>query len=186
MRSVAVSKSSKNGKNPPETLEALFESLESPLLAYAYRLSRSVEVAQDLVQEAFMKLQVHFKQVREPKPWLYRTVHNLAANHHRKSNRNVSMQQSTSTGETMVIESKDEGMLPDESIVHQEAVGLVRLSLETLDERSRKLIRLKFEEDMSYRQIAEKTGLSVSNVGYVLHHAIKSLAVELKKIGVGK
>jgi DNA-directed RNA polymerase specialized sigma24 family protein len=45
---------------------------------------------------------------------------------------------------------------------------------------------LKFEEDMSYRQIAEKTGLSVSNVGYVLHHAIKSLAVELKKIGVGK
>ena len=86
----------------------------------------------------------------------------------------------------MILESKDEGMLPDESIVHQEAVGLVRLSLEGLDERSRKLIRLKFEEDMSYRQIAKETGLSVSNVGYVLHHAIKSLAVELKKIGVGK
>ena len=183
---MALSDPCNDGKNPPETLETLFESLESPLLAYAYRLTRSVEVAQDLVQEAFMKLQVHFKQVREPKPWLYRTVHNLAANHHRKANRNVSIQQPTSTGENMILESKDEGMLPDESIVHQEAVGLVRLSLEGLDERSRKLIRLKFEEDMSYRQIAKETGLSVSNVGYVLHHAIKSLAVELKKIGVGK
>ncbi len=181
-----LSDSSNHGNKPSETIEALFETLETPLLAYAYRLARSVEVAQDLVQEAFMKLQVHFKQVREPKPWLYRTVHNLAANHHRKSGRHISMQQTTSTGETLLIESEDEGMLPDESIVHQEAVGLVRISLESLDERSRRLIRLKFEEEMSYREIAEVTGLSVSNVGYVLHHAIKSLGVELKKIGVGK
>jgi len=186
MRIVAISDPGNEGVARPQTLEALFEALESPLLAYAYRLSQSVEVAQDLVQDAFMKLQTHFDQVREPKPWLYRTVHNLAANYHRKANRTVSMQHTVASGDQVDLDSKDEGMLPDESIVHHEALGLVRLSLEALDERSRLLVRLKFDEGKSYREIAEETGLSVSNVGYVLHHAIKSLALELKKIGFGQ
>jgi RNA polymerase sigma-70 factor (ECF subfamily) len=97
----------------------------------------------------------------------------------------VTMQHQDKEGDLVEMETKDDGMLPDESIVHQEALGMVRLSLETLDLRSRELVRLKFEEDMTYRQIAEKTGLSVSNVGYVLHHAVKSLSIELKKLGVG-
>lgn len=186
MRTVSTSDPGNNMVSIAETLEALFESLETPLLAYAYRLTQSVEVAQDLVQEAFLRLQEHFSRVKEPKPWLYRTVHNLAANHHRKANRMVTMQRTDKEGDTVEMETKDNEMLPDESIVHQEALGMVRLSLETLDVRSRELVRLKFEEDMTYRQIAEKTGLSVSNVGYVLHHAVKSLAIELKKLGVGK
>lgn len=185
MRTVSTSDPGNDKVNIAETLEALFESLESPLLAYAYRLTQSVEVAQDLVQEAFLKLQEHFSRVKEPKPWLYRTVHNLAVNHHRKANRMVALQQQDKDGDTVEMDSKDDKMLPDESIVHQEALGFVRLSLDTLDDRSRELVRLKFEEEMSYRQIAEKTGLSVSNVGYVLHHAVKSLAIELKKLGVG-
>jgi len=185
MRTVSTSDPGNNTVNIAETLEALFESLESPLLAYAYRLTQSAEVAQDLVQEAFLRLQEHLAKVREHKPWLYRTVHNLAVNHHRKANRMVTLQQENKEGDTMETDSKDDGMLPDESIVHQEALGFVRLSLETLDVRSRELVRLKFEEDMTYRQIAEKTGLSVSNVGYVLHHAVKSLAIELKKLGIG-
>ena len=185
MRTVSTSDPGNKKVSIAETLGTLFESLESPLLAYAFRLTKSVEVAQDLVQEAFLKLQEHYDRVKEPKPWLYRTIHNLAVNHHRKANRMVTMQQQDSKGDALEMETKDGGMLPDESIVHQEALGMVRLSLETLDVRSRELVRLKFEEDMTYRQIAEKTGLSVSNVGYVLHHAVKSLAIELKKLGVG-
>ena len=185
MRTVSTSDPGNKMVSIAETLEALFESLESPLLAYAYRLTKSVEVAQDLVQESFLKLQEHFHKVKEPKPWLYRTVHNLAVNHHRKTHRMVTMQHQDKEGDLVEMETKDDGMLPDESIVHQEALGMVRLSLETLDLRSRELVRLKFEENMTYRQIAEKTGLSVSNVGYVLHHAVKSLSIELKKLGVG-
>ena len=64
-----------------ETIEELFEALESPLLCYALRLSQDVAVAEDFVQEAFMKLHVEFEKVREPRRWLYRTVHNLALNH---------------------------------------------------------------------------------------------------------
>jgi len=61
---------------PPgwETIEELFTALESPLLSYAVRLSGDAGVAEDIVQEAFMRLHAQFDGVREPRRWLYRTV----------------------------------------------------------------------------------------------------------------
>jgi RNA polymerase sigma-70 factor (ECF subfamily) len=83
-------------------------------------------------------------------------------------------------------DATDESPLPDEQIARIEGIGLVRLSLETLDERSRELIRLKFNEDLSYKQISERTGLKTGHVGYLLHHALKAIADELAKSGVVK
>jgi RNA polymerase sigma factor (sigma-70 family) len=74
--------------------------------------------------------------------------------------------------------------LPDEQLARWESIGLVRLSLEILDARSRELVRLKFNEDLSYKEISERTGLTVSNVGYLLHHALKAMADDLAKTGV--
>src|ERR1700689_2898847 len=85
-----------------ETMEQLFAALESPLLSYALRLTRDVAAAEDLVQEAFMKLQAHFKEVREPRRWLYRTVHNLALNHQRQGRKIVPLEPgSPAAGETV-------------------------------------------------------------------------------------
>ena len=56
-----------------ETIEELFAALESPLMSYALRLSGGLCTAEDLVQEAFMKLQAQFKEVREPRRWLYQS-----------------------------------------------------------------------------------------------------------------
>jgi RNA polymerase sigma-70 factor (ECF subfamily) len=88
-------------------------------------------------------------------------------------------------GDAAGIDATDPQPLPDEQIARLEGIGLVRLSLETLDKRSRELVRLKFNEGLSYKEIAGKTGLTVSHVGYLLHHAIKAVADELAKNGVG-
>src|SRR5215468_8294656 len=74
-----------------ETIEQLFTALESPLLSYALRLVQERGLAEDIVQEAFMKLHADFDKVREPRRWLYRTVHNLALNHRRRSGKTVSL-----------------------------------------------------------------------------------------------
>jgi RNA polymerase sigma-70 factor (ECF subfamily) len=58
------------------------------------------------------------------------------------------------------------------------------LSLETLDERSQELIRLKFNEDLSYKEISERTGLKTGHVGYLLHHALKNIATHLARTGI--
>ena len=47
------------------------------------------------------------------------------------------------------------------------------ITIRPLDERSRELIRLKFHEDLSYKEIAARTGLKPGHVGYLLHHALK-------------
>ena len=171
--------------DPPrsETLEELFTALESPLLHYALRFTGERGIAEDVVMEAFMKLHAQFDEVREPRRWLYRTVHNLALNHRRQSARIVPLA-APGAPATAAGESVDPEPFPDEMIIRTEGIGLVRLSLATLDERSREVVRLKFDEDLSYKQISERTGLSTGNVGYILHHALKTIADELARTGL--
>ena len=58
------------------------------------------------------------------------------------------------------------------------------VSVENLDARSRELIRLKFNEDLSYKEISARTGLNIGHVGYLLHHALKAVGEELARNGV--
>ncbi len=186
---------------PPagETIEELFAALESPLLGYALRLLGDAGQAEDLVQEAFMKLHSQFDLVREPRRWLYRTIHNLALNQRRQDRKIVNLSRvagpnssSNAGGADGPIGNRpspienlpDADPLPDEHIARWENIGLVRLSLESLDERSRQLVRLKFNDELSYKEISARTGLTVGHVGYLLHHALRAVADELTKHGV--
>jgi len=171
---------------PPgsETIEELFAALESPLLSYSLRLSGDPGVAEDIVQEAFMRLHAQFDEVREPRRWLYRTVHNLALNHRRQAGKIVPLNLPGEDGAPSASDTADPQPLPDEQIARWEGIGLVRLSLESLDDRSRELIRLKFNEDLSYKEISAHTGLNIGHVGYLLHHALKAVADELARNGV--
>jgi len=175
-----------------EPIEELFAALESPLLSYALRLLGDRALAEDTVQEAFMKLHAQFEKVEAPRRWLYRTVHNMALNHRRASGRIIPLPSgpggsgSSGGGEPSepTAETADPQPLPDEQIVRWEGIGLVRISLENLDARSREVVQLKFHEDLSYKEISARTGLTAGHVGYILHHALKAMAVELAKIGV--
>jgi RNA polymerase sigma factor (sigma-70 family) len=170
-------------KNVRAPIEELFEALESPLLSYALRLSGEPTAAEDIVQEAFMKLHAQFQQVNQPRRWLYRTVHNLALNHRREQAKLVPLEpepgENNSAGE-----AADPQPLPDEQIARWEGIGLVRISLQNLDERNRELMRLKFNDGLSYKEISTRTGLTVGHVGYLLHHAIRAIADELARNGI--
>jgi len=184
---MAVGQTTEASAQSPETIEELFAALEAPLLSYALRLVTDRNVAEDLVQDAFMKLHQQFAEIREPRRWLYRTVHNQALNHRRHTARIVSLNPPANPSDPSdTTDVPDDTALPDEQIARLEGIGLVRLSLESLDARSRELIQLKFNEDLSYQQISERTGLKTGHVGYLLHHALKAIARELAKSGVVK
>jgi RNA polymerase sigma-70 factor (ECF subfamily) len=186
---MAVTRSDESPAPAPvwKTIEEVFAALESPLLIYARRLLGDFSVAEDIVQEAFMKLHAQFHAVLAPQPWLYRTVHNLAVDHQRRASRIVLVGDSADDDDSCPVnDASDSQPLPDEQIARWEGIGLVRLVLETLDERSRELIRLRFNEDLSYKEIAGRTGLAVGHVGYLLHHALKAMAVELEKTEVAR
>ena len=181
---MAVAQPASAGSPGSETITALFEQLESPLLAYALRFVPEADMAQDLVQEAFLRLHAQFDRVRTPRSWLYRTVHNLALNLQRDRRRIVPLKPEPADDPPAAPEATDPQPLPDEQIARWEGVGLVRLGLQSLDPRSRELLTLKFNEELSYQEISARTGLTVGHVGYLLHHSLKALAAELAKAGL--
>ena len=144
------------------TLRQVFEAEESPLLRFAHGMVGRREVAEDLVQEAFLRLHTHWDEVVNPKAWLYRSVRNLSLNHLRDHKR-----------ETLVDEPPE-----------WDAAGAVRLLLAELRDDDRALLQLKYHEDLKYDQISQRTGLSVGNVGYKLHHLLKSLGDSLRRMGI--
>jgi RNA polymerase sigma factor (sigma-70 family) len=173
-----------------ESLEELFLALEGPLLCYALRLLKERDMAEDVVQEAFLRLQSQPSgSVREPRGWLYRTVHNLAIDHVREQSRIVPLHPVGDSGAVDSVRPDDDDPadaqpLPDEQLARWEGIGLVRLGLQNLDGRSREVVRLKFQEGLSYKEIGARTGLTSGHVGYLLHHALKSLADELVRAGL--
>ncbi|HEY0548382.1 MAG TPA: sigma-70 family RNA polymerase sigma factor [Verrucomicrobiae bacterium] len=180
-----------DGAQPGETgtsefnsIEEVFLALEAPLLSYALRLLKEPAMAQDVVQEAFVRCHAEFKSVRDPRRWLFRTVHNLALNQHRRDSKVIPLHPPGGESSSVEFNLTDPQPLPDEYITRLEHIGLVRLSLGALDERSRELVRMKFDEDLSYKEMSARTGLTVSNIGYLLHHALKSIEAELAKSGV--
>jgi RNA polymerase sigma-70 factor (ECF subfamily) len=66
----------------------------------------------------------------------------------------------------------------------QETAELVAAKLLDLPSRERDVLILKIQEQKSYREISEITGLSTSNVGYLIHHGLKQLASELRSAGI--
>jgi RNA polymerase sigma factor (sigma-70 family) len=166
---------------PPDSIESLFAAQESALLLYAQKLvHHDTETAEDIVQEAFMRLHVNFEAVRQPQAWLYRTVHNLAMNHLRAGRKIVPLKEE----DPGTPESADVLPSPDEYLVRLENIDQARQCLGELDARGRELVRLKFEEELSYKEISARTNLTISNVGYLLHHAMKHLADAMERAGV--
>jgi RNA polymerase sigma-70 factor (ECF subfamily) len=161
----------------PETqsIAALFESEESGLLRFAIGLVGQRMVAEELVQETFLRLHQVWAGVENPRGWLYRSLRNLALNHLRDRPKEAQLnEENTPSGE---------GSL-GESLGRSEAVGMVRLLLAEMPEDDRTLIHLKYRDDLKYEEISRRTGLSVGNVGYRLHHALKGLADALRRAGI--
>lgn len=158
------------------TLRQVFEEEESPLLRYAHGLVGQRETAEDLVQDAFVKLHAHWDEVTHPRAWLFRCTRNLAFSHLRDHKREIS------------IENEDEFQSYDPDPSHTlgklETLDTLRNLVAKLNEDDRALISLKYHEGLRYDQISQRTGLSVGNVGYKLHHALKKLADSLLHLGV--
>lgn len=167
-----------------QKLADLFRALESPLLGFAHQMVKDEQIAQDIVQDAFIRLQANLVSVEQPKAWLYTATRRLAIDHLRRSSKVVpfaTVGGDDASSEHRDLEPIDPEMTPDVTTEYNERTGLMRVCIERLEPRAQALVRMKFIENLSYKQISQRMGMTVSNVGYTLHHALKSLEGELSK-----
>lgn len=162
-------------KTDGRSLAQLFEEEESALLGFAIGLVGRRPVAEELVQEAFLRLHQLWDEVENPRGWLYRSLRNLALNHLRDHSR-----------ETLVDTPEEQAheITPDETTGRMEAIGMVRMLISEMSADDQDLIRLKYHEDLKYQEISKRTGITIGNVGYKLHHLLKGLAHALRHAGI--
>ncbi len=161
------------------TLQTLFDTEETPLLRYAFSLIGRRAVAEEIVQEVFLQLHTQWDEVDSPRAWLFRSVRNRAYNYVRDNKREI-----LNSDDREVQSPNAEDETPEAMLLRMEAAGTLRLIMEELDEVDRQLVQLKYFEDLKYRDISARTGLSNSNVGYRLHHILKELAGKLRPLGI--
>ena len=64
---------------------------------------------------------------------------------------------------------------PEATVIARDSADKVFRMLDQLPENQQEVVRLKFQNEMTYQEIADVTGLSVTNVGFLLHTALKRL-----------
>ena len=162
------------------TLRQIFDAEESALLRYAFGILGQREAAEDIVQDSFMRLHSLWHEVEAPRPWLFRCVRNLALNYIRDNKRTTPLETTSPEANELQITAPN----PDASLGKMEAIGTLQLLISELPEPDKTLVSLKYLSGLCYEEIARQTNLTVSNVGYKLHHTLKSLATSLRHLGI--
>jgi RNA polymerase sigma-70 factor (ECF subfamily) len=155
---------------------ALFDQLRSPLLRYLWDFRISSETAEELVQEAFLRLFEELRQgrsVQMPRPWLFRVVHRLALKEMRRL-RIREAPESLPDGEPDHFEVADLRPTPAEQLLLDEREQRLSRALESLPIRERQCLSLRVE-GLRYREIADVLDLSIATVSDVLRRAITAL-----------
>lgn len=152
-------------------IERLVCEYEQPLCRYAYSLLRSVSAAQDAVQETFLRLcrESPAKLAGREAAWLFRVCRTRALDLQRKEK---PLQHLTPEEASQVPDATPD---PAQAAVRDDRESLAARLLDRLPLRQQEVIRLKFQHDLSYREIARITRLSETNIGYLIHTGLKEL-----------
>ena len=162
---------------PPQehwVLEAVARH-ERPLTRYASRLLGDPERARDVVQDTFLRLCAHRREDVADRlaEWLFTVCRNRALDVLRKEGRMSRL------GDDQV--STCPSPEPDPAAVAEgrDSAELVLRCLDRLPDNQREVIRLKFQDGFSYREISRISGHSISNVGFLIHTGLKTLRKRL-------
>lgn len=123
----------------------------------------SPELAEESVQEAFLRLQVHLERNGDQtnlRAWLYRVAHNLALHELQGARHRLSDPLENAEG---TIRAIDPGATPEELFLDKERGGRLRAAIEALPEMPRQCVVMR-AQGLRFREIAEVLGLSVSTV----------------------
>lgn len=145
-----------------------------PLTLYAVRLAGSIERGHDAVQETFVRLcQAQRDEIEgHLREWLFSVCRSRALDLKRKDSRMIALAE-PETRAGAAIE-------PPALAERNEVRSLLAGHLHALPANQQEVIRLKFQHGLSYKEISTVTGLTVSNVGFLMHTGIATLRAKMR------
>lgn len=167
-----------------EAFRLIVDRYKNALFNMAYRLTQNRESAEDLAQEAFVRAYEHlerFDQKRSFFTWLYTICTNLTINelkkksHYDNRERNICEQKGNDKSITSDTRSAREFPEGEQKIDAEEKKDLLNELLGKIPDEYRTAVILRYQEELSYQEIAEVLGISLSLAKVRVHRGIEKL-----------
>lgn len=151
------------------------DRFETPLIRFAASLlGGDLDRARDVVQDTFLKLCRADRDAVDDHlaKWLFTVCRHRSLDVLRKERR------MTTTDPSELHGGADDAP-PDGELQLREATSKIWATLSELPDRQQQVLLLKFQDGLSYREMAERMDITVNHVGVLLHNAVKSLRARI-------
>lgn len=158
----------------------LYDRYAEKLLRYVYRFVNDQAQAQDLVQETFLKLiekPEAFNPDKRFSTWLYTVAGNLCKNHLRNTGNRNRINESLRAEDTVEMQKS--------SLDLKRLQAAIQSVFGTLNEKEQEVFVLRFELEMSMKEIAEILGIPEGSVKSRLFYLLKKIAPQLNEFRHG-
>ena len=177
-------------KGDASGFEEIVREHTGKLVGLAWRLVGTREDAEELAQEAFLRLHRSLPDFRGDSligTWLYRTTTRLAIDFLRRERikRKVFFFRQDNDSPDPVELARDCRQTPGEIFQTQEAMRSLRKSLQNLSSRQQVIFMLRHYEGLALKEIAEHLGLETGTVKAHLHRAVTQLRKDLVEFREG-
>ncbi len=169
--------------------ERLYRLYSGDVYTMALRITNSVEMAEEVMQETFVSV---FKGIGKFQfqsaftTWLYRIVYRRSADLFRKNkkHRDHTVSFTQDNPNHPVLEFKDNGLSPSEYTVIRERNKLIEETISSLSVKQKTILTLRYDQNRSYEEIAQILHCRMGTVKSGLNRAHKSLLMKLKKLDI--
>ena len=161
-------------KGDRQSYALLVDEYKSPIYNLAYRMTGNSEDADDLTQETFIHAYQYLWRYDTSKKfftWLYTLALNLIRNHFKKNKYNKSSE------ELSAHLLADKNPSPETELIETQQISVYLLLLE---DESRALLIMKFHQGLTFEEIAQITGKSLSAVKMSIYRGLESLKKMIK------
>ena len=141
------------------------------------------ELVEDIFQDTFIKVMLTIRQGRYTadgkfRSWLGRIVHNLVMDHFRRQRtrgQELSVEGTSSEDLLQTIQLPSPEAIAEERLIHSEYVDELGYGMSQLSAEQREVVRLRYWEEKSFKEIAEETGVSINTALGRMRYALQHL-----------
>ncbi|MET4898763.1 sigma-70 family RNA polymerase sigma factor [Sphingomonadaceae bacterium jetA1] len=168
---------------PPSDLSssAFYRAHREALVEYANRIVRDPARAEDVVQDAWVRVSAvdRGRSIAEPLGYFYRVVRNLALDRYRERRREIMHE----SHELAKVAETAPDTAPSQEAISQDRqeLRLVIASLDELPERTRRAVMLYKFDGLKLREVAERMGISVALANNLVLDGVEHCALRVAR-----